>query len=172
MKALLATADSIFVSPYPRVRLLADSAIAPDREPLWLDLDGPEKVALTARAWRIGRLGRNIKPQFAHRYVDAVCDCALIVPREWAERPLDAPDIVLASTEALIAGPDRPLEPHPTDQGWQLPPDSFAAETLCRLSEYMIFKNGDRLIDLSAPDILELKPGRDLHLPGLNIKVR
>lgn len=171
MKAFIASAQSIVSTPYPVVRMIADSAIAPDREPLWLDLDGEPVVALLCPAWRVGRLGRNIKPQFAHRYIDALCTCAVVLPQSWADRPLEVPEILFARTEAVICSPDVTVQ--------ELPAGSFAERAVTELSRFMILKNGDRFIDVSQPRLVALSPGQNIRsncgapgAPDINLRVR
>lgn len=171
MKAFIASAQSVACAPYPNVRMIADSAIAPDREPLWLDLDGEPVVALLCPAWRVGRLGRNIKPQFAHRYIDALCTCALILPQSWVDRPLEVPEILYARTEAVICSPDVAVQ--------QIGDGSFAQRAVVQLSRFMILKNGDRFIDISNPQVIPLSPGQNIQAncgtpgaPDINLRVR
>lgn len=172
MKAILATTESINTKPLPEIRMIADSAIAHDREPLWLDLDREPVVALLCPCWRIGRLGRNIKPQFVSRYIDALCTCAVIVPESFAGCPMQAPEIIFASTEAVISSPDMPV-----NDDTRLEP--FALQAVAELSKYMIFKNGDRLIDISHPTQIPMTPGRDIEarctlpqFPPVRLRVR
>lgn len=65
MKAL------VFVDGGAAVRVLADSSLARNGQPWFLPDAGGEWKWSTARALRISRLGKGIRKEFAHRYVDA-----------------------------------------------------------------------------------------------------
>lgn len=64
----------------PHIRLYADSAIGRDVMPLFIpDLPGDWIVRICV-AVRVHRLGKNISPKFAMRYVDALSAVALLLP--------------------------------------------------------------------------------------------
>ncbi|MDE5928912.1 MAG: hypothetical protein K2H03_00375 [Muribaculaceae bacterium] len=157
MKAILSSIESLD-RPLPGIRLIADSAIGRQREPYWLDTEcGHDLTALLCPCYRIGRLGKNIDRRFAARYIDAFTLAALIIPGRHADKPLMTEEIFLASTNALIPGDDLPFGPEMPDsvtmrtgaESLEFSPTDFVCNAVSRLSAFMTFKNGDRLIDCS-----------------------
>lgn len=171
MKAILSDISSLNAL-LPGIRMVADSAIGRQREPYWLDTDsGRRMTALVCPCYRIGRLGKNIDRRFALRYIDAFTAAALIIPEEYSAAPMDAPEIFLASTNALIPGDDILCDPLPEGElqlksGDELQifnPSDFAIEAVARLSEFMTLKNGDRIIDCGSPTAVPVGPRQTIE---------
>lgn len=55
-----------------KVRVIADSAIARNRQPWFLPDFGLNWRWRTAIAFRVNKLGKNVNPKFMARYIDAV----------------------------------------------------------------------------------------------------
>lgn len=89
------------------VELYPDSAPVMTDKPVFLPdwWSGTTFSAVICPAYRIGRLGKAIKPKFASRYVDAVTLAARIYP---ANSPVDPqisrPDIVRAWDGSVVLG--------------------------------------------------------------------
>lgn len=127
MKLLLASSDGL------TVRVVADSAIGRNSQPWFLPDVGTNWRYRLCPAVKIARLGKNIRPQYASRYVaeqtllwvadaDGCCD-------------LDFMD------GAVVAGKWLPAEP--LSGPWP--------ELIARLSRLATLKNGD-IIALDEPE--------------------
>lgn len=64
MKLLLKDAD--------KVRVIADSAIARNRQPWFLPAEGKNWRWRQAVGYRVSKLGKRVSPKFIDRYIDAV----------------------------------------------------------------------------------------------------
>lgn len=171
MKALVTTMSDLACMPWPNVRAVADSAIARQRDPIWLDTEsGEEFTALVCPVYRIGRLGLNIEARFAGRYIDAIGLTALVLPNRIAASPLAAPEIHFLCNGAMVMGDE--LEPSCFGEGQltimveysegdkqsSVSDPDFPVQALARLSKLMTFKTGDRLVDVGAAVPVRLSP--------------
>lgn len=182
MKALVTNTADLQLSPLPRVRAVADSAISRQREPIWLDTDsGGVMCAIVCPCYRIGRLGLNINARFARRYIDAVGLAALVVPEQYAAAPTDAPEILYVCNGAMVLGEETVPE-QLGDEAWQLEVSATAGNgaaitrqittagmefvdlAVPRLSQLMTFKTGDRILDTGHS--LTITLGKGTHASG------
>lgn len=138
----------------PRIRLIADSAIAKDGRPLFLpDLDTQWKGELLF-AIRISRLGKNIPEKFAGRYFDAMTLVHLLSP---SVDNGSSTDIARAMDSALICGSWLQI---PKDSASDISSPSGSAHIdmndlginrhIHEISRFVTFKTGDILVFRSA----------------------
>ncbi len=138
-----ASADSLQL---PRLRLYADSAIGRDVMPLFIpDIPGGwhARVCLSVR---VHRLGKNISPKFALRYVDALSLTALLLPDTDAQA-WDRSGVLAILDSAVTTG-----QWHATDLAALTSVDIHAA-----LLNGSPAEDGEKTIDISrtfaAPDL-------------------
>ena len=182
MKALITTTDHLSAAPWPQLRAIADSAVARQREPIWLDTDDSRQMcAVICPCYRIGRLGLNISRRFALRYIDAVGLAAVVLPAEYAAAPVDAPPVLYVCNGAMVLGDE--VDPQQLgDSPWTLQVSAlnndgntvtahtvtagmeFAGLAVSELSQLMTFKTGDRLLDAGHSVTVPLAKGS--HLSG------
>ncbi len=125
MKILLKTPSTL--------RIIADSALGRNRQPWFMPDFGENWRWSRALAFRICKLGKNISPKFANRYIDAV---TLLWVAEADQCPaIDFMDSAVVCGNWLPAG--------------ELPAE--AVSLLCEISEAATVKNGD-IIALMLPD--------------------
>ncbi|MDE6513031.1 MAG: hypothetical protein K2L05_02460 [Muribaculaceae bacterium] len=128
MKILLKTPSSL--------RIIADSALARNRQPWFLPDFGQNWRWQRALAFRICKLGKNISPKFAGRYVDAIT--LLWIAEADGCPALDYMD------GAIVCGNWMDLEELPAE----------ATDLLCEITRAATVKNGD-IIALQLPDAPE-----------------
>lgn len=186
MKALAISSEGLEAT-LPAVTLVADSAIARQHDPVWLDTeaDAPAMTALICPAYRIGRLGKHIAERFAMRYVDAATVVMLSLPEQYADCPDRCPTACLLHSATLVLGNDFESEPGTLPAALRLDSANctvdvdaagFITKAVSRLSRLTILKNGDRLIDLSHPIKVALSPGSYVTAsldgqPALKVKI-
>lgn len=152
--------------------LIADSAAGSDRNPLFLPSGGRFTVEIR-QAFRIGRLGKNIAPKFASRYIDALALVACLV----GEDPTALAGSLTDSS--VIKGPELAVDQFPASvmiegQPIELPfSEPFAGELLASVSTNATLKTGDLII---MPQVLNrFTPiiGTDFLIPSLiNLRIR
>lgn len=125
MKILLKTPSAL--------RVIADSALGRNRQPWFLPDFGENWRWKRALAFRISKLGKNIAPKFANRYIDA---CTLL----WVAEA-DGCDALDYMDGAVVCGNWLELENLPAE----------ATDLLCEISRAATVKNGD-IIALLLPD--------------------
>lgn len=182
MKALATSLTDLTQTPWPRVRAVADSAIARQREPIWLEGDANTAMcAIVCPCYRIGRLGLNISPKFAARYIDGIGLAAMVLPAIFAPNPLEAPAVLYACNGAMVLGDE--VAPEQLESGqWLLKVSrtdvsgaietytvttsgmTFGETAVARLSQLMTFKTGDRVLDTGHSTIITLDKGT--HIDG------
>lgn len=117
MKLLLETENSL--------RVIADSAIARNNQPWFLPDCGSNWRWTLALGFRIAKLGKNISPKFAQRYIDATT--LIWVPEADSCSCLDYMD------GAVVCGTWIPVTDFPERAG----------QMLSRLSSFSTMKTGD-----------------------------
>lgn len=141
MKAIYVDKNGVPIAISP------DSAIIPNRRPWFIPDFGGEWSGLYLLAVRIGRLGKGIKPEFVHRYVDAAT--VAVHPLPGAD---NVPDVISYSMDgALILGDWMELSRMPFSVGEPdrclLAADSamvHSAVSVC--SRHMTLKTGDVIL--------------------------
>ncbi len=130
------------------VRVLADSSVARAGQPWFMPEEGGQWSARCVHAWRISRLGKAIRAEFAARYVDSETTMWLPTP----EHPLLEADYM---DGAAVVGSWLPLEA-------PLPPE--AAQLIHRLSQLSTFKMGDIIAILnSEPEHIQINQHIELE---------
>lgn len=179
MKALL-----VDISAPQRARLFADSAIGRCATPLFVpDVCAPWSGRVMV-AVRIGRLGKNIAPNFSSRYIDGISAVHVMQSQK-------AENLVYITDNAIIQGEYLPLSSlegnitltvaqaeHTTTLDIDLS-ELDIANTLSRLSELTTFKTGDILI-FSTPGVdTNLENNKDSYISAaldgrqcINFKVK
>ncbi len=148
--------------------LIPDSAITPSGMPVFLPPFESSWELAIGPAYRIGRLGKNIAPRFASRYVDAMTLGAWAVPVDML-RALqgNGQPIGLLSTfdGALTLGewqqplPDAPLTVSAGQTQAQWTSSDIGMETaLEAASRYVTLKTGDVIIPMLSPVRLPIAP--------------
>lgn len=149
--------------------LIPDSALTPSGMPVFLPpLDSSWELAVGV-AYRIGRLGKNIAPRFADRYIDGMTLGAWTVPVDLlrslqaAGRPLG---LLSTFDGALTLGSwatpalDSPV--HTAIGGlqghWSVR-DIDIAGVLSVVSRYVTLKTGDVIIPMLSPVRIPVRPG-------------
>ena len=136
----------------------ADSAVGRDVMPLFVpdfNPDGTQWQCRAALAFRIERLGKNVSPKFALRYIDAVGVVALLTPaapdgqeRSFAQLPtwLGIMDSGI-TTGKWLALPDEPIVMRVGDSEIAMP-DAFeeAARAVVTATSLATVKTGDIII--------------------------
>lgn len=165
MKAIITSSEALD-TPLPEIRLVADSAVGRQSEPYWLDdCNHASMTVLLCPCYRIGRLGKNIAPEFTARYIDAVTVAAVILPAGNAADVLHAPQIHFIANSAVIPGDDIAVNVADTAEftiscsqsSRLLPAKAYCEKAVSRLSEIATFKTGDRIIDCSNPIAIEVE---------------
>lgn len=127
---------------------IADSAMGRDVMPLFVP-DG-NWHACVALAYRIGRLGKNIREKFALRYVDAVAPVLLLRPgtAECPEEPKPWLAILdsAVTTGRYAAFADAPLTLQAAGQGRVVDNHRAAAEAIVDVTRYGTVKTGDLIV--------------------------
>lgn len=118
----------------PSVQVIPDSAIVQDPRPVFFPQEAFPCQARVLKAWRVGRLGKDIAQRFAHRYVDAVTMAVVTLPSEQSEVPWWSTDGTLA------LGQWQPVEYSQE----QMPQD--LKDMIWRVSRFCTLKTGDILL--------------------------
>lgn len=130
------------------VRVLADSSVARAGQPWFMPEEGGQWSARLAHAWRISRLGKAIRAEFASRYVDA--HTTLWLPE--AATPLPEANYM---DGAAVVGAWLPLQA-------PIPPE--LAQAIHRLSQLSTFKMGDIIaIQTSESKLLHINQHIELE---------
>lgn len=141
--------------------LIPDSAVTPSGMPVFLPPFESSWELAVGVAYRIGRLGKNIAPKFASRYIDGVTLAAWTVPvdllgaLQQAGRPLG---LLSTFDGALTLGAWQPAQldtPVQTAIGglharWSAQ-DIDIAEVLSVVSRYVTLKTGDVIVPMLGP---------------------
>ncbi len=155
------------VSPSTPACIVPDSALVLPGRPIFVPDMGDGWVGQPMIALRVGRLGRDIAPAFASRYVDAAT-VAL-----W----LRLPEVPAGLSEGMLCGMDSSLA-----LGSWIPVSEIAAAvdvitpatevtvdieaeikaTVAAVSRYMTLKMGDVILAACAGTPVELSPGSRL----------
>lgn len=120
---------------FSTARLMADSAVRPDRRPLFLPEDIAGITCTPRVAVRVERLGKNVAPRFADRYLTAVCLCCYVT----------SPSMTDYSDDSLIIGRYLPIADVAREPAAAYEV-AFAAEALAALSATATFKTGDLIV--------------------------
>lgn len=166
MKIVAVISDRTLASGSPSLRVIADSALLKGGKPFFLPDFAPEFRARASLALRIGRLGKNVAPRFAHRYIDAVA-AALHIEAAPAECPCPYSFDGAAVFGPMMAPEESPaaftLEGGPEPIEWST--DSAAAdaaEAVALVSRYMTVKTGDLILAGLTASSVSLRIG--MHL--------
>lgn len=139
----------IYIPASGQWRTVADSALARNGQPWFIPDEGETWSGSLALAVRVSRLGKAIKREFAHRYVDATTLLWVASPQQ----PVDNLDFI---DGAAVCGDWLPLD---TSPGIDILP---LLDLLPQASRSTTFKTGD-ILAVMLPD-----PGQQLT-PGLHI---
>ncbi len=166
MKIVAVTSDVTLPYGSPCLRVIADSALLKGGKPFFLPDFAPEFRARASLALRIGRLGKNVAPRFAHRYIDAVA-AALHIEADPAECPCPYSFDGAAVFGEMMAPEDAPaaftLEGGSEPIEWRadaVEPDAAGAVAL--VSRYMTIKTGDLILAGLTAESVPLNIG--MHL--------
>lgn len=161
-----------YVDGRAEVLLKGDSALLPNRKPFFLPDDTSIIAAHPVCVFRISRLGKNIAPRFAHRYVDAYAaglhieDHTSLQALRSAGRPWTT---AVAMDGSLPVGTFLPMaegqKPHPiaftcAGTGLTLEADQLLLpleEAIAEVSRFITIKQGDYLF-LPMVDTLPFFP--------------
>ncbi len=156
------------VAQPPLFTLIPDSAVTPSGMPVFLPpFESSWKLAI-GPAYRIGRLGKNISPRFAGRYIDGMTLGAWAVPVELLHhlQGNGQPTGLLSTFDgALTLGRwqqprlDSPLAISAGQTQAQWTPGDIALEdTLSAASRYITLKTGDVIIPMLSTVRLPIAP--------------
>lgn len=137
------------------VRVLADSALARNKQPWFLPDFGRDWHWDVAKAVRIGRLGKGIRPEFVERYVDA--QSLLWLPTAQDNPAEDYMD------GAAVVGDWLPLSTLE---------HSYTETLVVRASQFATLKTGDIIAatDISYfPQPIEINQHISLQLQGTTV---
>ncbi len=152
----------------PTVDLIADSAIVTAGRPLFLP-DFTDKWE--ARLWfavRIGRLGKDVAPKFAMRYIDAYTLAVRLRPIfsaavEGGVDGLFDNCVALGEWQPVADGRIPDLTVAFEQLSCRLDAcQTGAAEALAVVSKYATVKTGDIILPCQLPDAIAVNPGRDI----------
>lgn len=145
MKVLLKTDTTM--------RVIADSAVGRNNQPWFLPDFGENWRWRTAMAFRVSKLGKNVAPRFANRYLDAV---TLLWVAEAGD--CNATDYM---DGAIVCGNWIPLNEIPDE----------ASGMLADVTRFATVKNGDILAILSqsTPNPIQINEHISLSLDGTEV---
>lgn len=152
----------------PAVDLVADSAIVTARRPLFLP-DFTDKWE--ARLWfavRVGRLGKDIAPKFAMRYLDAFTLAVRLRPifSDGTEGGVDGlfdNCVALGEWIPITNGTIPDMTVNFEQMTCCLDACKTGAdEALAVVSKYATIKTGDIILPCRLPDAIAVNPGRDI----------
>lgn len=146
------------------VDIIPDSAAVLKNRPVFVPDFGNGWVALPMLALRIGRLGRDISPKFADRYVDGVTVALrLMLPSREASRGLlSAMDSTLATGEWIAPDAVDSTSAVAEVDGHVSAPFSHRKETercVALVSRFMTLKTGDIILTAPVGDPVSVRPG-------------
>lgn len=158
-------------------RLMADSTLLANDKPFFIPDFAPEFAMRPALAIRIGRLGKNIAPRFAHRYYETAAACAVVTPMGIESDNLDARHT--AFDGALMLGKGFPLNEICASGGLTvtttlseqpaIATPTVSTEkidaTIAEASQYFTLKMGDIIVIDNGAESQTLHIGQ--HLSGL-----
>ncbi len=121
---------TLIFKPDGSVRVLADSAVGRNRQPWFLPDFGSDWTFHSAPALRISRLGKAIRREFAHRYVE---ERSLV----WIPLAADNPAADYMDG-AIVVGDWRPLDPEGLSDAER--------DAIVRASKYATLKQGDIIV--------------------------
>ncbi len=132
---------------FATARLMADSAVRPDRRPLFLPEDAAGIMCTPRVAVRVERLGKNVAPRFADRYLTAVCLCCHVT----------SPAMTDYSDDSLIIGRYIPVA-NAAGEPAAAYDAALAAEALAAVSATATFKTGDLIVLPPRPGDVPFSP--------------
>ncbi len=160
--ALLRRDMTLPASAATEARIVPDSALLLPGRPLFVPDLGTGWQAQPVIALRIGRLGRDIAPRFASRYVDAVTLGLWLRLSDPGEKLsaglLDALDSSLALGR-WIEVPSSPVEAVTPAASVTVDFPSEIVSAIPAVSSYATLKMGDVILSAVAGPPLDLKPG-------------
>lgn len=149
--------------------LIPDSAVTPVGMPVFLPPFESSWELAVGPAYRIGRLGKNIAPRFAARYIDGMTLGAWAIPVDLLRvlqgegRPIG---LISTFDGALTLGEwqtpllDAPISVKVGEMQAEWTPDSIGlGDALQAASRYVTLKTGDVIIPMLSPVRLPVKPG-------------
>ena len=153
------------------VRLVADSAVVPSGKPFFVPECAKRFKGRPALAFRIGRLGKHISGQFAHRYFNTVAACCMVTPHEMHIDAInDEEDARLQSFDGSVLlgnflpyDGERDLYVGLHDKNglggeWLLSETAPMLHHLIQeLSRYFTLKMGDLILCDSGKDVVDLQ---------------
>ena len=151
------------------VDIIPDSAAVLKNRPVFVPDFGNGWVAVPMLALRIGRLGRDISPRFADRYVDGVTVALrLMLPTEDASRGLlSAMDSTLATGEWIAPDTIDSTAAVAEVDGHGSSSFSLKSETencVTLISRFMTLKTGDIILTAPVAAPVAVKPGMQVKV--------
>lgn len=166
-----------YVDGRAELLLKGDSALLPNRKPFFLADDASAIAAYPCYIYRISRLGKNIAPRFARRYVDAYAAGLHIedIPALQAARQAGRPwTTAIAMDGSLPIGTLLPLPEDATPSGitytcasasHTLTPNLCmdVSEAIAEVSKVITVRQGDYLF-LPAKDMTSFLPHEEDYI--------
>lgn len=156
--------------------LKGDSALLPNRKPYFLPDDETVVAAYPCYVFRISRLGKNISPRFAHRYVDQVAaglhiedtgrlQAARAAGRPWTTAIAMDGSLPIGTLVPMSEGLELPeIEFQFADGRYQLTtPIVPIEEAIAEVSKHITIRQGDYLF-LPAKGLAPFLPQEEQYI--------